>query len=156
MIDVNIPGFGHRSLRHLVLDYNGTLALDGQILPGIFPRLEQLATRLHIHILTADTHGTVRAAFAQTAYTVHVLEPGNERASKAAYIATLGKEHCACFGNGANDALMLSHAGLSVAVLQQEGLALPALLNAHILIRDINDGLDLLLHPNRLLATLRQ
>lgn len=33
MIDIEIPGFAHLQLDHLVLDYNGTLARDG-ILAG--------------------------------------------------------------------------------------------------------------------------
>ena len=28
MIELDIPGFGQRALHHLVLDYNGTLAID--------------------------------------------------------------------------------------------------------------------------------
>lgn len=34
MIEINIPGFGSLELDHLVLDYNGTMALDGQLIEG--------------------------------------------------------------------------------------------------------------------------
>lgn len=37
MLDIDIPGFGHLHLQHLVLDFNGTLALDGHVQPGSFP-----------------------------------------------------------------------------------------------------------------------
>ena len=76
MIELDIPGFGQRALHHLVLDYNGTLAIDGRIQPGVSSRLSQLKHSLDIHILTADTFGTVRTTFSQTDYTVHVLPAG--------------------------------------------------------------------------------
>lgn len=155
MIDIDIPGFGQRTLEHLVLDFNGTLALDGRVQPGVFSRLSRLKSSLQIHILTADTYGTVRTTFGQTDYTVHVLPAGDERAAKAAYVRGLGARSCACLGNGANDAAMLAEAGLSIAVLQPEGVAMAALSAAHVLAPGIEAGLDLLLHPTRLKATLR-
>lgn len=42
---------------HLVLDVNGTLAIDGQLLPGVVDLLSNLRDHLTIHLLTADTHG---------------------------------------------------------------------------------------------------
>ena len=155
MIEIDIPGFGQRTLEHLVLDYNGTLALDGRVQPGVFSRLSQLKNSLKIHILTADTYGTVRTTFGHTDATVHVLTAGDECAAKAEYVRTLGPQSCACLGNGSNDAAMLMEAGLSIAVLQPEGVAMAALSAAHVLVPGIEAGLDLLLHPNRLKATLR-
>jgi soluble P-type ATPase len=155
MIEFNISGFGQRTLHHLVLDYNGTLALDGRVQPGVFSRLSQLKNTLLIHILTADTYGTVRSTFGQTDCTVHVLQAGGEREAKAEYVRKLGAQSCACLGNGSNDAAMLMDAGLSMAVLQPEGVAMASLFAAHILVPGIEAGLDLLLHPTRLKATLR-
>jgi len=45
MISKPIPGFGALRLQHLVLDYNGTLALDGRLLPAVRPRLRALGER---------------------------------------------------------------------------------------------------------------
>lgn len=155
MIPLDIPGFGRRELTHLVLDYNGTLALDGRIQPGVLSRLSQLRQSLEIHILTADTFGTVRSTFGPSGYTVHILPSGDEREAKAAYVRSLGAMSCACMGNGNNDSAMLAAAGLSMAVLQPEGIALPALTAAHVAVPGIEAALDLLLHPSRLKATLR-
>jgi len=155
MIDIDIPGFGQRTLQHLVLDYNGTLAVDGRVQPGVFSRLSQLKNSLQIHILTADTYGTVRTTFGHTDYTVHVLTNGDECEAKAEYVRELGPQSCACLGNGSNDAAMLMEAGLSIAVLQPEGVAMAALSAAHVLVPGIEAGLDLLLHTTRLKATLR-
>ena len=155
MIELDIPGFGKRTLQHLVLDYNGTLALDGRIQPGVQSRLTQLGGTLHIHILTADTFGTVRSTFGRDGFDVHILQPGDECAAKADFVTRLGTRSCVCMGNGNNDAGMLRGAGLAVAVLQPEGVARAALDAAHILVPGIEAGLDLLLHPARLRATLR-
>jgi peptide-methionine (S)-S-oxide reductase len=49
MIRINIPGFRDLQLIHLVLDYNGTLALDGKVLPGVGEALTALASRIEVH-----------------------------------------------------------------------------------------------------------
>jgi soluble P-type ATPase len=51
---------------------------------------------------------------------------------------------------------MLEEAALGIAVLGPEGLAVPALLAADVLVASIEDALDLLLNPRRLIATLRR
>ncbi|MGN2393281.1 HAD family hydrolase, partial [Pelomicrobium sp. G1] len=61
MLRVEIPDFATLDLAHLVLDYNGTLAVDGELLPGVRERLERLETALSIHVVTGDTFGTARA-----------------------------------------------------------------------------------------------
>ena len=58
MLCVKIPGREELQLSHLVLDYNGTIALDGEIIEAIRPRLEVLEKALSISVITADTHGT--------------------------------------------------------------------------------------------------
>lgn len=155
MIEINIANFGHLRLNHLVLDYNGTLAFDGGVISGVTDMLELLAEHIQIHILTADTFGSVHQAFAGSAFTIHVLPKGNEEEGKALYVRRLGSMSAVCIGNGRNDRLMLKEAGLGIAVLQREGAAMQALLAADILISDIIDALDLLLHPKRITATLR-
>jgi len=57
MLRISIPGRRTYELGHLVLDLNGTIALDGGLLPGVEDRLKALAERLVVHLATADTHG---------------------------------------------------------------------------------------------------
>ncbi|MBU1567658.1 MAG: ATPase P [Proteobacteria bacterium] len=155
MIEINIPDFGHLRLAHLVLDYNGTLAFDGKLISGVVDLLGLLAKHLQIHIITADTFGSVQQAFAGSDFTVHILLPGSEEEGKADYVRRLGNMSSVCIGNGRNDRLMLGEAGLGIVVLQREGLAMQALLAADIIIANIVDALELLLHPRRITATLR-
>jgi len=57
MIELNIPGGQLLRLSHLVCDVNGTLALDGRMVDGLFRPLNALRDRLELHLITADTHG---------------------------------------------------------------------------------------------------
>ena len=50
MLNLNIPGAAPLELEHLVLDYNGTLALDGDIIDGVEWRLQALSETLSIHL----------------------------------------------------------------------------------------------------------
>ena len=42
MIEINIPGRDILRIEHLVLDYNGTIAVDGALIEGIQERLQRL------------------------------------------------------------------------------------------------------------------
>ncbi len=65
MINIDIPGFGKLQLTHLVMDYNGTAANDGRLLPGVVEALTLLAKKIEIHIITADTFGLAAAQLAE-------------------------------------------------------------------------------------------
>jgi len=155
MLEINIPGAKPLLLTHLILDYNGTLAGDGSILPGVAERLATLADHLEIHIVTADTFGSVRAQVAGLPVQLAVIPPDNQAQSKAAYLDNLGPANSAAIGNGRNDALMLKQAALGIAIVQTEGAATAALLAADVVTPGIIEALDLLLSPDRLKATLR-
>ena len=58
MLNIKIPGREELTLSHLILDYNGTIAEDGEIIESIQPRLAELSKDLSIYVITADTHGT--------------------------------------------------------------------------------------------------
>ncbi|MCX7706796.1 MAG: ATPase P, partial [Anaerolineae bacterium] len=62
MIEISIPGDRALRLEHLVLDYNGTLACDGALLPGVAERIIALSRQMDVHVVTADTYGGAVAA----------------------------------------------------------------------------------------------
>lgn len=155
MLEVTIPGYRTLILSFLVLDYNGTIACDGQLIPGVRERLEELSKSVSIHILTADTFGSVQKEMTGIPCEVVVIGRENQTQAKVEYARQLGLQKTVSVGNGRNDALMLKEAALGIAVIQEEGGAVETLLSADIAIRSILDALDLLLHPLRLTATLR-
>jgi soluble P-type ATPase len=155
VLKLAIPGFGRLRIEHLVLDYNGTLALDGRLLPGVKRRLKALSAKLRIHVVTADTFGRARVALRDVRCGLLVLPKGSQARAKAAYVRRLGAARTACIGNGRNDRLMLRVAALGIGVVQSEGAAPGSLRAADLVIGDVREALDLLLRPMRLLATLR-
>ena len=156
MITISIPDYEDLALRHLVLDMNGTLARDGALLPGVKERLDQLKPLLEIHLITADTHGGGRDAARALGIQFHKMTPGPGGPQKLALINNLNPAEVVAIGNGANDALMLQEAALGIVVNGGEGAAVAAILAADIYVPDILDALDLLLHPDRIRATLRR
>jgi soluble P-type ATPase len=155
MLEVAIPGFKELRLEHLILDYNGTIACQGELLAGVREKLEALAQHLEIHILTADTFGTVKDQVAQLPARFSVIPPGDRAQAKRDYIERLGSAHTVAMGNGRNDRLMLQASALGIAILEGEGAAVQALMAADVVTPGILAALDLLLVPASLKATLR-
>lgn len=156
VLTFNIPARGVLKIKNAVFDFNGTLAVDGRLAPGVAERLEALARHARVHVITADTFGSAARACRDIPCTVTVLSEDPIGPHKARLVESLGAAHTAAFGNGANDAAMLTAAGLSVVVLGGEGAAVETLLAADVAVRDIGEGVDLLLKPGRLVATLRR
>jgi P-type E1-E2 ATPase len=157
MIEIAVPGRGTHRLNHVVFDANGTLSLDGRLLPGVAERITQLRQVLAVHLLSADTHGKLDEVAAELGIVGTRLHPGDsEVEQKAAYVRALGADSVVAIGNGANDVGMLREAGLGIVVLGSEGTAVEALQAAGVAASTIEVAIDLLLHPKRLVATLRR
>ncbi len=155
MIEITIPGYKTLKLKYLVLDHNGTLAVDGILLSGVKERLKALSADLKIHVLTADTFGKARSQLEDVPCKLSILPLDDQDTGKLAYIKKLGSERTACIGNGRNDRLMLKEAALGITVILEEGTALETLTSADVVCKDIVSALELLTHPLRLTATLR-
>jgi len=153
-IAVTIPGRrGLLRIERVVFDFNGTLAVDGRLIRGVRARLKRLAAVVDVVVLTADTFGTARRALAALPVEVAIVRGG---AQKRRYVESMGAGAVAAVGNGANDVAMLRVAALGIAVCGPEGMAAELLRAAAIVVGDINGALDLLLRPQRLVATLRR
>jgi len=155
MLEIIIPGRGRFTPEVLVLDYNGTLALDGFLLDQVKEKITALAQSLEIHIVTSDTFGSVTAQCRDLPVQIKVLETPDHTREKADYLDQFENQTVVAIGNGANDQLMLKKATLGIVVLGSEGCAGASLAAANILVKDIRDALDLFSHPQRLIATLR-
>lgn len=154
-ITVEIPGYQKLQLQYLILDYNGTIALDGKLQEGVAECLKQLSDQLEIYIVTADTHGTVRRLCQGLPVQIYTFPTEKAAEEKRKIVEMLGADRCICAGNGRNDLEMCRIAGLSVAVMEQEGMYGRLGAEADICVRSITEGLDLILNEKRLIATLR-
>lgn len=156
MLEIKVPGLKTVRLEHLVIDYNGTLAVDGNPLKGVEDLLWSLSEKINIHVLTADTHGTVAEKMPRSFYKIAVIPVANQINEKEKYVKNLGWRCTAAIGNGMNDCKMLKKAALGIAVVQKEGAALKAVTSGDILCTSIHDALELFLRPKRLTALLRR
>lgn len=155
MMEIEIPGREKLlRLRSLVLDYNGTIALDGRILPEAAEGIRALSGFLDIYVLTADTHGTAAQACEDLPVTLRTFPREGAGAFKADIVRELGEGVCAV-GNGFNDIQMMDAAEFRIAVLDREGVCAALISHADILVRSGGDASGLLRHPARLTATMR-
>ena len=155
MIDIQIPGFKHLKLEHLVLDFNGTIAVDGKLIPGVDERLHSLSKDILIHVITADTFGSARSELHSISCSLNIIQSDHQDREKINYLKNIGPQKTVCIGNGHNDCLMLKEAALGIGVILKEGIAHDAYSNADVVCIDCNSALELLIHPLRLVATLR-
>jgi soluble P-type ATPase len=156
MLKINIPGYKELHLHFLVLDFNGTLAADGKLLKGVAEKLNEITSKLEIHIITADTFGKAKQQLKNVKCKVKIADEAEQQSQKLDYIAQLGADSVVAMGNGRNDALMLKHAALGIAVIQKEGASSETLMSADVICTDILAALELLVNPLRLKATLRK
>ena len=156
MITIEIPPIQKLALHYLVLDYNGTIAQNGHLIPAVAPLLAKLSDQLEVYVITADTFGTVEAEVADLGVGVKVLVSADHTQEKADFIRSLGEEKCVAVGNGNNDARMLQCATLSMAVIGSEGCAVQTLQSADLVVTRIEDALEMLIDPKALIATLRR
>jgi soluble P-type ATPase len=151
---IAVPGWGSVELENIVLDLNGTLTESGDFIPGVVNYLEKLkAEGFKIYILSGDTRGTLEHVFPDSLE----IEPVVTRTAreKRTFVELIGAEHTVCVGNGNIDVEMFKVARLSICTIQAEGATIQAMLQADIVVTHIKHALEILLDPEKMIATLR-
>ncbi len=156
MLMINIPGRDQLTIEHLVLDFNGTIAFDGKIMEGVKERLIQLAKKIKIYVITADTNGSVHRECEGMPVEVHVIGKKDQLGEKKRFIEGLHSKGTITIGNGTNDEQMFEASDIAFAVLGGEGAATSSLLKSDVVVQHIKDALDLIIKQHRLIATLRK
>jgi soluble P-type ATPase len=155
MLSLDIPGQDRVTIEHLILDFNGTIAVDGRLIAGVAQKLEELHPLITIHVITADTNETARSQLETLPCTLRIIGRQRQDEAKLEYARNLGLSKVLAIGNGSNDYLLLKEAALGICVIQGEGAAVKSMQTADIVCCDINDALEMLLRPHRITATLR-
>jgi soluble P-type ATPase len=148
----DIPGARRIELTDLMVDVNGTLTNRGELIDGVRPRLQKLASRCAVHLVSADTFGTLDGLAVALDVSATRVSDGNQ---KLDFVDRCGAAACGVIGNGLNDAKALRAAALGVVVLGPEGASPRSIEAADLLCRSIADALDLLADPRALVATIR-
>lgn len=155
MIELIIPGKQKIKISEIVFDVNGTIAVDGKLITGVKPRIQDLKGMVGLHLLTANTHGKQEQIDRQLGLKAVQIQSGNEAEQKRSYVESLGAEQVIAIGQGANDGSMLKAARIGICVGSPEGTAVSTLQGADIFFPDIISALDSILNPIRLKASLR-
>jgi soluble P-type ATPase len=156
MIPLSIPGFNTNiQLRNLVLDFNGTLAIDGKLIPGVKKHLIALSKKISIHVVTGNTFGTAVQELKGIPCKIVLLTSKNQNTEKHEYLLSHDPLSVISIGNGRNDFLLLKTSAIGIIVIQKEGASVRTLAGADIICTNILDALDLINHPLRLKASLR-
>jgi len=156
MLKLSIPGFNDNiSIHHLVLDFNGTLALDGKLIKGLKKPLKLISELMQVHVFTGDTHGTAREELKDIPCKITLLPKTNQAEEKEKHIKKLKPNTVISIGNGRNDRFMLKLSAIGIVLIQKEGGAAETIMAADVVCPDIHTALELVLNPLRLTATLR-
>ncbi|TCO73797.1 HAD family hydrolase [Marinisporobacter balticus] len=155
MLKLEIPGRAGVEIENVVFDYNGTLAVDGEMSQSIKEMLMKIKNNFNVYILTADTYGTVKEACKDLDVNIKTFPHENVGICKSEIVKNLGKEKTICVGNGYNDIIMIQESVISMGIIGKEGCCGKLLCHCDIVVNAIEDVFDLLLHPNRIKATLR-
>jgi soluble P-type ATPase len=156
MLRVEIPGRGACTVEYLILDMNGTISTDGRISARFKDKINLLAKRLKVYILTADTRGDAHERLGRIPAELVRIEGEEQARQKKEFVSRIGAEKTIAVGNGYNDHLMVQEAALGFAVIGREGAAKETIGNADVVVKEIEDALDLILKPLRHQATLRK
>ncbi|MGI6679521.1 MAG: HAD family hydrolase [Dehalobacterium sp.] len=155
MLIINIPGREQMEIKNIVFDYNGTVATDGIISEETKKNIIKLKELADIYIVTADTNGTVRENCASLGVKIRTFPKENAGAEKKRIVESLNARATICIGNGYNDMLMAEKCALFICILGKEGCYGQLLSLSDVVVTSIDDALELILKPHRLIATLR-
>jgi P-type E1-E2 ATPase len=154
VIHVGLPG-RPLDLATVVLDINGTLARDGELIEGVAAAVATLASRAEVLVASGDTFGTSEALARALGVAYLGVGGDDQAAQKLRLVEELGPSRTAVVGNGRNDVAALARAALGICVIGPEGCASEAAFAADVLAPSASVALGLLLEPDRLVATLR-
>jgi P-type E1-E2 ATPase len=155
MISVPIPGWGELAIEYVMVDFNGTIALDGKLKKEVKDAIDKISRYVKVFVITADTYDSVDSELGASTVTFIKVNKSMSGEEKAKIVRELGPEKIVAIGNGANDAAMLKEAALGIAVVGEEGCSTALIKEADLVVGDISKALGLIAHPERLVATLR-
>ncbi len=154
MIRIERPGLSPLEIEFVLIDFEGTLAIDRRVHPKAKDKINLLSKRTKIYVLTKEKKELIEERLRKVkAEIVYLAESGSSQ-GKLDLLHQLGPARCVAIGNGADDAAMIKEAGVGISMIGKEGSAGEAVRNSEFVFIDILDALDFLLKPLRQKATL--
>lgn len=148
-----IPQVWEIDITTIVLDLNGTLAVQWVVVDGVEDRINKLKTLgFSIILFTGDQRGNASLLCKELGIECSYASSHEE---KEKLFLELDVDHTAAIGNARIDNGTFRHAKLSIATLQAEGIHTGILPYIDIIVPSILDALDLFIDWDSLKATMR-
>jgi soluble P-type ATPase len=154
MIAIQRPGQAPLEIDFILIDFEGTLASDRRVHPKAKDKVNLLARRAKVHVLTIGEKAVAEEALKRVKADLFCAAAGESSGRKLELLRQLGPLRTAVIGNGVDDVPMMGEAGLALCVISKEGTSVEAMKKAHLVVSNVLDALDFLLKPLRQEATL--
>ena len=154
MISIQRPGMENLDIHFVLIDFEGTLAMDGRVHPKAKDKVNLLSKRATIYILTKSNRGKVEETLKKMKVEILYLTEEDSSQQKLNVLQRLGSHQTAVIGNGLDDVRIMEQAGLGMCVIGKEGSSAEAMAKADLVVSNVLDALDFLLKPLRQRATL--
>jgi soluble P-type ATPase len=154
MILIERPGQEPLEIEYLLIDFEGTLAMDRRVHPKAKDKINLLSKRLKIYIFAKEEKERVEEVLKRVKAEIVFLNRGEASKQKLELIQRLGAFRTAVIGNGIDDLSIMKEAALGMVILGKEGTSGVLIQIANLVFTDVIDALDFLLKPLRQRATL--
>jgi soluble P-type ATPase len=154
MISIQRPGMESLDIHFVLIDFEGTLAMDGRVHPKAKDKVNLLSKRVTITILTKSNREKVEETLRKMRAEILYVTEGDSSQQKLNALQRLGAHQTAVIGNGLDDVRILEQAGLGMCVIGKEGASAEAMAKADLVVTHVLDALDFLLKPLRQRAIL--
>jgi len=154
MISIQRPGMETLDIHFVLLDFEGTLAMDGRVHPKAKDKVNLLSKRVTVYILTKSSKEKVEETLKKMKAEILSMTEGDSSQQKLDVLQRLGPHQTAVIGNGFDDVQIMEQAGLGMCVIGKEGSSPEAVAKADLVVTSVLDALDFLLKPLRQGATL--
>jgi soluble P-type ATPase len=154
MISIQRPGMESLDIHFVLIDFEGTLAMDGRVHPKAKDKVNLLSKRVTVYILTKSSKEKVEETLKKMKAEILSMTEGDSSQQKLDVLQRLGPHQTAVIGNGFDDVQIMEQAGLGMCVIGKEGSSAEAMAKADLVVTNVLDALDFLLKPLRQRATL--
>ena len=154
MISIQRPGMESLDIHFILIDFEGTLAMDGRVHPKAKDKVNLLSKRATITILTKSNREKVEETLKKMKVEILYVTEEDSSQQKLNVLQRLGPHQTAVIGNGLDDVRIMEQAGLGLCVIGKEGSSAEAVAKADLVVTNVLDALDFLLKPMRQRAAL--
>jgi soluble P-type ATPase len=149
-----IPGAEDIEITAIVIDFNGTLAVRGEVVQGAAEKINQMKQLgFRIILVTSDQRGNAKAAAAKLG--IEFVE-AKDAGAKEKFMLTLDSGKVAAIGNARIDTGLYKKAKIRVATLQAEGIHTGILPFVDMIVPSVIDALDLFMDADTFVATMKK